>query len=55
MSARLLQDSGETVPETEEDSDSDSELDEEAALRFYRGVEERLKLKRKTNDPEAEG
>jgi len=45
-------DSGETVPEIEEDSDS--ELDEEAALRFYKGVEERSKLKRKTNDPEAE-
>lgn len=53
MNACLLQDSGETVPEIEEDSDS--ELDEEAALQFYRGVEERLKLKRKTNDPNAEG
>lgn len=33
---------------------SDSELDEEAALRFYKDVEERLKLKRKVKDPEAE-
>uniref|UniRef100_A0A8C2W9F7 UTP3 small subunit processome component n=1 Tax=Cyclopterus lumpus TaxID=8103 RepID=A0A8C2W9F7_CYCLU len=33
----------------------DSDLDEEAALRFYREVEERSKLKRKRNDvPEAE-
>lgn len=48
-----MQDSGEIEPEIEEDSDS--ELDEEAALKFYRGVEERLKLKRKTKDPEAEG
>ncbi|KAF7654029.1 hypothetical protein LDENG_00075730 [Lucifuga dentata] len=37
-------------------ADSDSELDEEAALQFYRGVEEQLKLKRKgtSNDPQAE-
>ncbi|XP_053171333.1 something about silencing protein 10 [Scomber japonicus] len=53
VSSKKNMDSGETVPEIEEDSDSD--LDEEAALQFYRGVEERLKLKRKTNDPAAEG
>lgn len=41
------------MPEIEEDSDSD--LDEEAALRFYKNVEERLKLKRKTKDPQAGG
>eukprot|EP00064_Thunnus_orientalis_P006087 superscaffoldBa00000619_g6101 len=52
VSSKKDMDSGEPVPEIEEDSDS--ELDEEAALRFYKGVEERLKLKRKTNDPEAE-
>lgn len=51
MSARCLQDSGETMPDVE---DSDSDLDEEAALQFYRNVEERMKLKRKGNDPEAE-
>ncbi|KAM4587220.1 something about silencing protein 10 isoform 1-T1 [Odontesthes bonariensis] len=45
-------DSGETLPEVEEDSDSD--LDEEAALRFYREVEQRVKLKRKSNNSEAE-
>lgn len=46
------QDSGETLPEAENDSDSD--LDEEAALRFYRNIEEQLKLKRKghTDEPE---
>uniref|UniRef100_A0A8C4DG26 UTP3 small subunit processome component n=1 Tax=Dicentrarchus labrax TaxID=13489 RepID=A0A8C4DG26_DICLA len=49
---KTRQDSGETMPEVEEDSDSD--LNEEAALRFYRDVEERLKLKRKGNTPEAE-
>ncbi|XP_031710795.1 something about silencing protein 10 isoform X2 [Anarrhichthys ocellatus] len=43
-------DSGETNPEVEEDSD----LDEEAALRFYREIEQRSKLKRKGKDPEAE-
>lgn len=47
------QDSGETMPEAEKDSDSD--LDEEAALRFYRDIEEQLKLKRKGNTTEAEG
>lgn len=52
MSACCLQDSEETLPEVEEDSDSD--LDEEAALRFYREVEQRSKLKRKGNEPEAE-
>ncbi|XP_051271578.1 something about silencing protein 10 isoform X1 [Dicentrarchus labrax] len=51
-SKKEKQDSGETMPEVEEDSDSD--LNEEAALRFYRDVEERLKLKRKGNTPEAE-
>lgn len=50
--SKLLQDSGETMPEVEEASDSD--LDEEAALRFYKNVEERLKLKRKGNKPGAE-
>ncbi|KAJ0023835.1 hypothetical protein NQD34_003734 [Periophthalmus magnuspinnatus] len=34
--------------------ESDSELDEEAALEFYKGVEQRLKLKRKGKTPEAE-
>uniref|UniRef100_A0A4W5P314 UTP3 small subunit processome component n=1 Tax=Hucho hucho TaxID=62062 RepID=A0A4W5P314_9TELE len=38
----------------ESSEDSYSDLDEEAALRFYRGVEERLKLKRKSKDPQAE-
>uniref|UniRef100_A0A8D3AX33 UTP3 small subunit processome component n=1 Tax=Scophthalmus maximus TaxID=52904 RepID=A0A8D3AX33_SCOMX len=33
------------------EEDSDSDLDEEAALRFYRETEERLKLKRKSKDP----
>uniref|UniRef100_A0A4W6FL32 UTP3 small subunit processome component n=1 Tax=Lates calcarifer TaxID=8187 RepID=A0A4W6FL32_LATCA len=37
-----------TLPEVEEDSDSD--LDEEAALRFYKDMEERVKLKRKSDD-----
>ncbi|KAF6738815.1 Something about silencing protein 10 [Oryzias melastigma] len=40
------------LPESEGDSDSD--LDEEAALNFYREVEKRVKLKRKNKDPEAE-
>uniref|UniRef100_A0A669AX31 UTP3 small subunit processome component n=1 Tax=Oreochromis niloticus TaxID=8128 RepID=A0A669AX31_ORENI len=44
--------SGEAVPEAEEESDSD--LDEEEALRFYKEAEERLKLKRKGNNPEDE-
>lgn len=40
----------------EDEGESDSDLDEEAALRFYQGVEERLKLKKrkKNADPEAE-
>ncbi|XP_014021746.1 something about silencing protein 10 isoform X1 [Salmo salar] len=40
----------------ESSEDSNSDLDEEAALRFYRGVEERLKLKRKSKskDPQVE-
>lgn len=45
-----MQDSGEPVSD---DEDSESELDEEAALRFYREVEERAKLKRKSKEPEA--
>ncbi|XP_023810630.1 something about silencing protein 10 [Oryzias latipes] len=45
-------DSDETVPEAEDDSDSD--LDEEAALNFYREMEKRTKLKRKNSRPEAE-
>lgn len=40
------------MPEVEKDSDSD--LDEEAALRFYREVEQKLKLKRKGNVAEDE-
>ncbi|TDH13842.1 hypothetical protein EPR50_G00037850 [Perca flavescens] len=52
VSSKKEKDSGETMLEVEEDSDSD--LDEEAALRFYRDVEERSKLKRKGNDVEAE-
>ncbi|XP_029288386.1 something about silencing protein 10 [Cottoperca gobio] len=52
VSKKKETDSAETMPEVEEDSDSD--LDEEAALRFYREVEERSKLKRKGNDPEVE-
>uniref|UniRef100_A0A3B5PS38 UTP3 small subunit processome component n=1 Tax=Xiphophorus maculatus TaxID=8083 RepID=A0A3B5PS38_XIPMA len=40
-------DSGETPPEN-----SDSDLDEDAALRFYKEVEERVKLKRKNKNPE---
>ncbi|KAK6318903.1 hypothetical protein J4Q44_G00101140 [Coregonus suidteri] len=38
----------------ESSEDSYSDLVEEAALRFYRGVEERLKLKRKCKDPQVE-
>uniref|UniRef100_A0A8C6STE4 UTP3 small subunit processome component n=1 Tax=Neogobius melanostomus TaxID=47308 RepID=A0A8C6STE4_9GOBI len=34
--------------------DSDSELDEEAALQFYKGIEQRLKLKRKGTTPETQ-
>lgn len=40
------------MPDTEEDSNSD--LDEEAALRFYRKVEEQVKLKRKAKTEEDE-
>ncbi|CAJ1050538.1 something about silencing protein 10 [Xyrichtys novacula] len=44
--------SGEALPDVAEDSDSD--LDEEAALRFYRDVEQQAKMKRKNKMPEAE-
>ncbi|XP_027135618.1 something about silencing protein 10 isoform X2 [Larimichthys crocea] len=50
VSSKKKKDSGATVPEVEEDSD----LEEEAALRFYRDMEKQLKLKRKGNEPEAE-
>uniref|UniRef100_A0A3Q2QW53 UTP3 small subunit processome component n=1 Tax=Fundulus heteroclitus TaxID=8078 RepID=A0A3Q2QW53_FUNHE len=43
-------DAGETLPESGDSADSD--LDEEAALRFYKEVEERVKLKRKSKNPE---
>lgn len=46
------QKSGEPVPDIEEDSHSD--LDEEAALRFYREIEEQVKLKRKAKTEEDE-
>uniref|UniRef100_A0A3B4GQ06 UTP3 small subunit processome component n=2 Tax=Haplochromini TaxID=319058 RepID=A0A3B4GQ06_9CICH len=36
------------------EKESDSDLDEEEALRFYKEAEERLKLKRKGNNPEDE-
>lgn len=52
LSMNCFQDLAEAVSEVTENSDS--ELDEEAALRFYKGVEERLKLKRKGKAPEAE-
>lgn len=52
VASKMEKDSGDAPPEVEEDSDSD--LDEEAALRFYKEVEERSKLKRKINVPEAE-
>ncbi|XP_044073649.1 something about silencing protein 10 [Siniperca chuatsi] len=52
VTSKKEKDSGEAMPEVEEDSDSD--LDEEAALRFYKDVEERVKLKRKSNNPDAE-
>ncbi|XP_017263475.1 something about silencing protein 10 [Kryptolebias marmoratus] len=51
FSSKKEKDSGETLSE---DEDSESDLDEEAALRFYREVEERVKLKRKSKAPEAE-
>ncbi|KAM9361157.1 something about silencing protein 10 [Symphorus nematophorus] len=50
ISSKKEKDSLETMPEVEEDSDSD--LDEEAALRFYRDMEKQLKLKRKGADAE---
>ncbi|KAK9528842.1 hypothetical protein VZT92_012980 [Zoarces viviparus] len=50
VASKKEQDSGETNPEVEEDSD----LDEEAALRFYREIEQRSKLKRKVKGPVAE-
>lgn len=46
------QKSGEPVPDVEESSDSD--LDEEAALRFYREIEQQVKLKRKAKTEEDE-
>lgn len=46
------QKSEEPVPEVEEGSDSD--LDEEAALRFYREIEQQAKLKRKAKTEEEE-
>ncbi|KAM6927212.1 something about silencing protein 10 [Xenentodon cancila] len=52
VSVKEKEDSGETLSEVNEDSDSD--LDEEAALRFYSEVEERVKLKRKSNNTQAE-
>lgn len=51
VSSKEDTDSGGAVPEAEEE---DSDLDEEAALRFYRDVQERLKLKRKGDGPEAD-
>ncbi|XP_058487753.1 something about silencing protein 10 [Solea solea] len=50
VSSKKEKDFGETVPEVKTDSDSD--LDEESALRFYRDAEERLTLKRKKKSPE---
>ncbi|XP_030585970.1 something about silencing protein 10 [Archocentrus centrarchus] len=52
VSNRKEKESGEAVHEGEEESDSD--LDEEEALRFYREAEERLTLKRKSNKPQDE-
>lgn len=43
------QDSQETTP-----VDKDSDLDEEAALAFYRNIEEQLRLKRKSKSEDAE-
>ncbi|KAM9409260.1 something about silencing protein 10 [Pholidichthys leucotaenia] len=51
VSGKKEKDSEECLSAVEDSSDSD--LDEESALRFYRQAEERLKLKRKGNDPEA--
>ncbi|XP_057703157.1 something about silencing protein 10 isoform X2 [Corythoichthys intestinalis] len=50
--ARKDKDSGKAVSETAVASDSD--LDEEAALRFYREVEERMKLKKKSKQRKAQ-
>ncbi|KAM8757148.1 something about silencing protein 10 [Acanthopagrus schlegelii] len=50
VTSKKEKDSGAAVPEVEVDSD----LDDEAALRFYKQMEERLKLKRKGNEPEPE-
>lgn len=47
-----FQKSEEPAPDTEADSNSD--LDEEAALRFYREIEEQVKLKRKAKTKEHE-
>lgn len=47
-----LQKSTESVSDIEEDANSD--LDEEAALRFYREIEEQVKLKRKAKTEENE-
>nr|XP_046239338.1 something about silencing protein 10 [Scatophagus argus] len=52
VSSKKGKDSAENMAEIEEDLDSD--LNEEAALRFYRDVEKQVKLKRKAKDPEAE-
>lgn len=48
----FLQDSQATKAPVEKDSDSD--LDEEAALAFYRNIEEQLRLKRKSKTADAE-
>ncbi|XP_030276976.1 something about silencing protein 10 [Sparus aurata] len=50
VASKKEKDPGAAVPEVEEDSD----LDDEAALHFYKQMEERLKLKRKGNEPEPE-
>ncbi|XP_019747979.1 something about silencing protein 10 [Hippocampus comes] len=52
VSTKNDKDSGKVVAETGTASDLD--LDEEAALRFYREVEERMKLKRKNKPQKAE-
>ncbi|XP_029007672.1 something about silencing protein 10 [Betta splendens] len=49
VSTKKPKDSGTTMLGTEEDSDSEGE-----DLRYYRAMEEQLKLKRKGNNPEAE-
>ncbi|KAJ7998504.1 hypothetical protein DPEC_G00205610 [Dallia pectoralis] len=52
----ITEEKDEASKESEAELSEDSELDEEAALRFYKGVEERLKKKRKSKsiDPQAE-